>query len=658
MIRAHHTRGITAMNRPLSLLLLAAAAAACAPETSDPAGTPFGADPAAAQQEGGAWLHVEQMAQVTGLNTATLVKVSEQKDWLNMTHAKFRQEIDGVPVFGGRLTVHTNSAGELVAITNSTSVSAEQTNTAPAYTREEALDIALAELDDPGALTSDPTAELMLYPDASGDTKLVWKVQMERLDGTEFTSRPVRFVDAHTGEIALAYEGLQTVQGQGQTNYYGTVDIEVTNYNGSYYLEDASTNVATFTHNGTFNDVYYVSDEDLQFNKGWQPSAVEAHFAASGFLDFLSSTYGRDGIDDAWGPQSVGALSGNGGVLAVYADYGNNYANAFWDGTKVTLGTGDGYSVGALSSVDIVAHELTHGLIERTGNMIYQGEPGALNESFADVFGALGERYILGDDDSIWFIGEDIELSSSNGAFRYMFNPTLDGSSRDHYSTRYRGYADNGGVHINSGIGNLAFYLASEGGSHPTRGGRSVQGIGADAAGEIWYRALTIYMTPTTDFAGARTALLQAARDLYGRDSAEYNGVRDAWASVGIGSYSPVSSSGNSGGQRPPAEPTDPCAGYDNSYTGSLTNRGQAIEPNGSYYQASAGTHQAALSGPSNADFDLTLYRWNGGWEAVQKSESNTSNEQITIALPAGYYLWSVDSYSGSGSYQLCLTTP
>jgi Zn-dependent metalloprotease len=183
---------------------------------------------------------------------------------------------------------------------------------------------------------------------------------------------------------------------------------------------------------------------------------------------------------------------------------------------------------------------MQHGITERTANLTYSNESGALNESWSDVFGAMVERYAQGQTSNTWKIGEQCYTPGVAGdALRYMDNPHAASNSGytadddpDHYAERYTGTGDSGGVHINSGIANKAFYLLAVGGTHH-RGG-SMTGIGADAAAKIWYRALTSYMTSSTNFKGARTATLNAAAALYGSGSANYNAVAQAWNLCGV----------------------------------------------------------------------------------------------------------------------------
>jgi bacillolysin len=179
--------------------------------------------------------------------------------------------------------------------------------------------------------------------------------------------------------------------------------------------------------------------------------------------------------------------------------------------------------------LDVVAHELTHAVTDTTADLIYQNESGAINESMSDIFGTLVEYDTNNNPD--WEIGEDIYTPNQGGdALRSMSDPAKYGDP-DHYSVRYTGTQDNGGVHINSGIGNKAAYLLSQGGTHY---GVKVTGIGTDKTGAIYYRALTQYLTPSSNFSQLRSAAVQSATDLYGAGSAEVASVNAAYNAVGV----------------------------------------------------------------------------------------------------------------------------
>jgi thermolysin len=221
---------------------------------------------------------------------------------------------------------------------------------------------------------------------------------------------------------------------------------------------------------------------------------------------------------------------------------GNYINNAFYccEGILV-FGDGDGRLFNFLAgSLDVVAHEWTHGVTDFSSGLIYRDEPGALNEAFSDIMGAAMEFYSFptggGRDEADWLIGEDVYLGSP-GYLRSLNNPAAKGHP-DHYSLRrFIGTdTDNGGVHINLTIGTHAFYLAVAGGRNRVSG-LTVAGIGTaniERMERIFYRAFTELMTPNSRFSDARRATLQAASDLYGAGSNERAQVELAWTAVGV----------------------------------------------------------------------------------------------------------------------------
>jgi thermolysin len=236
---------------------------------------------------------------------------------------------------------------------------------------------------------------------------------------------------------------------------------------------------------------------------------------------------------------------------------GQFYVNAFYAGSGLMVygeglpqgvyitGTGRHYDYFS-GAIDIVAHELTHGVTQYTSNLEYRNESGALNEAFSDIMGTSVEFFFQpvgnGPMKADYLLGEDISTAAVPGALngdRSLENPGLYGQP-DHYSKRVVLPADpehdNGGVHINSGIPNQAFYLAIEGGTNRTSGIR-VQGVGGSNREQVektFYRAFAQLMPSNANFSMARTVTLRAAQDLYGLNSAPYNAVRDAWTAVGV----------------------------------------------------------------------------------------------------------------------------
>jgi Zn-dependent metalloprotease len=254
--------------------------------------------------------------------------------------------------------------------------------------------------------------------------------------------------------------------------------------------------------------------------------AVDEAFDGLGAtFDFFWEAFGRSGID------------GIGGALLATVHYGRDYDNAFWNGERMVFGDGDGeVFAGFTGSLSVIAHELTHGVTEYEGGLIYQGQSGALNESLSDVFGALAEQHHRGQSaaEASWLIGEGIFTADVQGdALRSLRAPGTayddDVLGRDPQPAHMDDYVqtpdDNGGVHINSGIPNHAFYLVAD----------RLGGNAWERAGLIWYRTLTTgTVRPNADFTSFAAATLAAAEAEYGKGSEEVDAVRTAWIGVGV----------------------------------------------------------------------------------------------------------------------------
>ncbi|HPC84362.1 MAG TPA: M4 family metallopeptidase [Thermoanaerobaculaceae bacterium] len=273
----------------------------------------------------------------------------------------------------------------------------------------------------------------------------------------------------------------------------------------------------------------------LMFSEGGSSSdqtAMDAYNHAGTWYNYMSTKHGRD------------SFNGSGAVMTTSVHLGTNYVNAYWNGSQTAFGDGDGSTASSLArDLDVVAHEWTHALTQYTANLAYQNDSGALNEAMSDIFAASVSAWKDGAvSANTWKIGEACWTPATSGdALRYMNNPTQDGSSKDYYPER--AYATNCtpsssndycGVHYNSGIGNLAYYLLVAGGTHPrNKTTVNVPAIGIAKAEKIFYRALTYgYMTSSTNYQGARNATAQAATDLY--TTTEVNAVHACWDAVGV----------------------------------------------------------------------------------------------------------------------------
>ena len=254
-------------------------------------------------------------------------------------------------------------------------------------------------------------------------------------------------------------------------------------------------------------------------------AADEAYDGLGATWALFHDVYGRDSLDGAGLP------------LDASVHYGRDYDNAFWDGARMVFGDGDGRIFGRFTvAVDVIGHELAHGVTEKTAGLVYQGQSGALNESLSDVFGVLVKQRLLGQQaaDADWLIGAGLFLPSVQGsALRSMKAPGTAYDDpvlgRDPQPATMAGYLqtedDNGGVHTNSGIPNHAFYLAATG----------IGGFAADGAGQVWYDVLTGGDLATdADFAAFAGLTVLAATRRFGTGSAQAQAVADAWQQVGV----------------------------------------------------------------------------------------------------------------------------
>ncbi|MET3960452.1 Zn-dependent metalloprotease [Marmoricola sp. OAE513] len=475
----------------------------------------------------------------------TLTATSTSTDLDGTRHVRLDRSYRGLPVVGGDLVVHL-SAGEQWKGVSQTLAVAPDLATAPAVGADRAEDVALAPRTGRARITGQKVDGSRLVVDATGATaRLAWQVTTSGTQADGTPSRLLSYVDARTGARIRSEQQIQTDAGSGQSLYAGTVPLDLTKSGSTYQLKDPvrggtyTTDVANGTDSGlcTLLGVgcktgTLFTSPDASFGTGTTTSresaAVDAQYGTAVTWDFYKNTYGRNGIF------GTGAGSYN------RVHYGTKYVNAFWDGEKMTYGDGDGTNYGPLTSLDVAGHEMSHGVTENTAGLTYSGESGGLNEATSDIFGTLVEFYAANaNDPGDYLIGERFDLKNHLG-LRRMDNPAADGDSVNCWSSTVK----NLDVHYSSGVGNHFFYLLAEGSGTKTFGGvkhtsttcngSTVGGIGRAAAGQIWYRALTTYMTSNTSYAGARVATVKAATDLYGAGSAQVAAVNAAWSAVNV----------------------------------------------------------------------------------------------------------------------------
>lgn len=445
--------------------------------------------------------------------------LAEENDRIANGHVvRLQQTFQGIPIFEAHQIAHVSANGMLRSISGTVVSISSPLQVKPELTKEQA--IAAAKKDarvETVDFVQPPSAELNIYM-KDNHPYLVYKVELNYL-GQE-PARWFYFINATNGEVVHKFNSLAHLEGSGKGVLGGTRKLQMQKIGSSYTLIDATRGSKIVTHDAAHalnlpGKIWTSNDAKLE--SPYEAPAVDAHYFAGLVYDYYKSVYGRNGLD------------GKNGAIHSTVHYAQDYNNAFWNGYQIVYGDGDGDTFLPLSgALDVVAHELTHAVTEHTANLTYEGESGAINEAISDIFAELIEAKVKGDTD--WLIGEDVYTPGVQGdALRSLKDPAAYGYP-DHYSKRYTGDEDNGGVHINSSIINKAAYLISEGGTHY---GVQVKGIGKDKLGKILYRALTVYLTPSSNFHQLRLAMIQAAKDLY-KDGSEVKTVSDAFHAVGI----------------------------------------------------------------------------------------------------------------------------
>ncbi|MFJ2603938.1 M4 family metallopeptidase [Streptomyces sp. NPDC087425] len=466
-------------------------------------------------------------------------------------HVRYDRTYRQLPVLGGDFVVHLASDGDYRGADRATRKAISLATVTPSVSAPRAADLASNALRaaHPGTTLKKVTAKPQLVVDAlHGTPQLAWRTNAVALDSLGNPVARTVLTNARTGAQIDAWDTIETVTGDGQSLYSGTVALESTASGSTFQLTDP-TRGNTYTGdaaNQTDLCIFGIciirapstvfTDTDNHWGTGATSdrasAAVDAQYGTNETWDYYKNVHGRNGIGN----------DGKGSYNRVH--YGNSYNNAFWDDSCfcMTYGDGDGTTFGPLVALDVAGHEMTHGVTSKTAALTYSGESGGLNEATSDILGTMVEWYANNSaDQGDYLIGEKIVRPGfGKAALRFMDKPSRDGNSADSWSSS----VGNLDVHYSSGVANHFAYLLAEGSGaktingvsydSPTSNGSTVTGIGRDKVGTIWYRALTVYMTSSTKYAGARTATLNAARDLYGASSAEYGAVAAAWSAVNV----------------------------------------------------------------------------------------------------------------------------
>lgn len=448
-------------------------------------------------------------------------------------HVRFARLYKGLRVIGGDLVLHMTPDGRFRDVSISMTQRIALDAKAPLASRD-AMAKALAAF--PHRAGKVDSAQLVVY---ARDTapQMAWDVLVKGVQADGTPSEAHLIIGAQ-GRVLDRWDDVHTADnlGTGKTLYSGDVPLhdnlnaKGTKYTlkdktrGKHYTVDMKNTTSSETIFADTNNVWGNNAESSRETVG-----ADAHYGQNMTWDYYKNIHGRNGI----------ANDGKGARSRVH--YSTNYDNAFWSDACFCMTYGDGSFFNPLVSLDVAGHEMTHGVTSRTAGLIYSGESGGLNEGTSDIFGTMTEFYANNaNDPGDYLIGEKL-YNTPGSALRYMDQPSKDGASSDCW---YNGVG-NLDVHYSSGVANHFFFLLAEGTTNgvPSKtcvagntrvatGTGTLAGIGRAKAEKIWYRALTVYMTPTETFAKARTDTIQAAVDLYGAGSAEANAVAAAWTAV------------------------------------------------------------------------------------------------------------------------------
>jgi len=479
--------------------------------------------------------------------TEELKLLRKHVDKEGQQHLHFQQQHHGVAIWGKQLAIHLDKDASVYMLNGRYVPTLAELNVEPTLNEKQAL-VVINEIFYNKKLNI-RSNELVIF-DENNPAKLTYKIDFTH----GLSERWLYFIDAHSGDIVHYIKNIHTgsvVAASGQDALDGTsrsftawqegtayfmIDPTIPNNDVNDQYDPIANGINAIgdmliltANNGNGDQLFHNTSADA--NSGWDPVAVSAMHNTRTVYDYYLNTFNRNSFD------------GKGKNLLVVTRYEQNYNNAFWNGTYMVYGDGDGQLFSPLVQCqDIAAHEMTHGVIESSANFIYENQSGALSESFSDFFGAMVDR-----DD--WLLGEDCTVAEP-GYLRSMSNPESGLVTQPRTMSKYVNLpnteaGNNGGVHINSGIPNYAAYLTAE-------------KIGRIKTEQIYYRALTIYLTASAQFIDARRALIQSAEDLYGAASVEVEAVKTAWNDVEITEGSPDTPND---GNEPPPNSTDQVEG-------------------------------------------------------------------------------------------------
>lgn len=503
--------------------------------------------------------YLTEAAPILGINDpeAQFSVARTEQDDLGMTHIRMYQHYQNITVYGSEIILHGDKDG-IHFLNGHYEKLTYQGSTTPALQTADILNKVFEDLGPAPVYqrsirevgTMAPVTKLIIYP-LENSQILAYHITAYK----NIIERWEYIVDATSGHVVRKFQSIckfhnhqhgqacsstsqdpEILDGKATANAIDLFNVSrlINTYQvgNKFYLIDGSRDIFSsspadlpndpkgviwtidaFNTSPATNNFNY--DHVTSTNNIWSSkTAVSSHYNGGKAFEYFRNVHNR---------KSINGTGGNIISLINVADEdGSSLGNAFWNGQAMFYGNGDNAFQPLARGLDVAGHEMAHGVIQSTANLEYQDESGALNESFADIFGAMIDR-------EDWKIGEDVVKTNAfpSGALRNMEDPHNGAATNDfsrgwqprHYNERYTGSEDNGGVHINSGIPNFAFF-------------KTATAIGKDKAEKIFYRALANYLTKSSRFVDCRVAAIKAAGDLFG--TSEVNAVKKAFDEVGI----------------------------------------------------------------------------------------------------------------------------
>lgn len=470
------------------------------------------------------------LSEQLGNSNFSLLKSSEKVDELGYRHVKYKQTYNQIPVFGAELVFHYNENGLYLINGDYQSISNLENHIVLSPSQAINKSIQLHPSDQYEWECKDAFSQLKAEHWVYENNGLFYVVYAINLYSVQPLFKTTVFIDAQTGEERGALEQLHhtDVPGQGNTLHHGSKSFTIDSVNANLYrlqnsigggiktvdLNSTTSSENDFTHT---TNVWNIPNENVQ-------AALDVHWGMEKTYNYFLTKHNYYSFDN------------ENSLIKGRVNYSTNFTGAFWDGYQLTFGGQNTTSVSPYTSIEIVGHEFTHGVVQHTANLNSSYESGALNESFADIFGYC-IRLFADPNNSTFYIGDMVTTTSGN-PFRNMANPNELGHPDTYLGLHWAmGSADNGGIHTNCGVQNYWFYLLSEGGAGTNDLGVpfTVSGIGASKAAQIAFRSLSYYLTTASDYIQARENSIQAAIDIFGNCSEEVIQVTNAWHAVGLG---------------------------------------------------------------------------------------------------------------------------